>query len=403
MASIFPRLNEEEQSLYACLAMQHRIGYAGFARLLEVCGSPQAVYDTPAERLKEIHPRLTPESADSIVRGPDRAAWDKILERCHQIGARVTAPDGPGYPETLLFLSAPPPLLFVQGGWISQDASAVAIVGTRNPTAYGRKTASTLARDLAQAGVTVVSGLAVGIDAESHAGALDAGGRTLAIIGCGLDIPYPPENQALRERIAQNGAVLSEFPPGAHPKRDHFPRRNRILSALAVSTVVVEAGQRSGALLTAAHARAQGKNLFAVPGSIFSPVSVGTHALLKRGSFLADSATDLLTADRKDDPRRGDSPFDFAQGPRIAPTRVIPKSIPIPVENEPLLDLWRGEEACGLDRLAERAGEMNLWPPGKILSALMQSLLQLEIRGLVQRLPGPKFRRTVPRNFAIVR
>ena len=296
MLKVFPQLDGEEQILYACLATQHRLGYAGFTRLMEVYQSPRKVYATPVEDLKFAYPRLTSESAESIAQGPNRSAWGKILEQCHQLNARTIAPGCAEYPEPLCSLNASPPLLFLQGSWFESDKQAVAIVGTRSPTDYGRKAAFDLARDLAHANVTVVSGFAVGIDAEAHAGALDGGGRTLAVIGCGLDIPYPQENEALRERVIAGGGILSEFPPGAHPRRDHFPRRNRILSALARSTVVVEAGERSGALLTAAHAHSQGKSLLAVPGSIFSRVSVGTHALLRRGALVAASATDILNA-----------------------------------------------------------------------------------------------------------
>ena len=392
MNPVFPHLDEEEKFLYGCLAIQHRLGYAGFTQLLEVLRSPRAVYETSPEELKVIYPRLLPESAESIRRGPNRASWEKILDRCRKINARIVAPGLLEYPEPLLSLNAPPPLLFMQGSWTKLDARAVAIVGTRHPTDYGRKAAFTLAQDLARTNVTIVSGLAVGIDAEAHSGALDTG-RTLAVIGCGLDIPYPPENQLLRERIVEGGAVFSEFPPGAQPKRDHFPRRNRILSALAKTTVVIEAGRRSGALLTAGHARSQGKPIFAMPGSVFSPMSSGTHALLKRDALLATSVEDVLSV--VDGGCRGV----WRHAPTTAPT----KTPTIPAPNEPVLDLWRNDDTCGLDRLAERARETNLWPAGKALAALMESLLLLEIRGLVQRLPGPVFRKTVPRGMLATR
>ena len=395
MTPTFHLLDEEEQELYACLALQHKIGYAGFTRLMEVYRSPKVVYETDSEELKTVHPRLTSETAESIRRGPDRRAWNKILERCIKLNARVFAPGSSGYPDPLLELNAPPPLLFMRGEWKNQDIRAASIVGTRNPTDYGRRAAYTLAQALAQADVTVVSGMAIGIDAEAHSGALENGGRTLAVIGCGLDVPYPPENQLLKELIVQGGAILSEFPPGAQPKRDHFPRRNRILSALAPVTVVVEAGSRSGALLTAAHTRSQGKALFAMPGSIFSPVSLGTHALLKRDACLATSVEDVLPAIngcRSTRLRREPAAM------RIAPARTVEN---LPGENEPILELWRGEDICALDRLVERSCEKNLWPSANALAALMESLLQLEMRGFVQRLPGPAFRRKISRRLAL--
>jgi len=393
MNPIFPALNPEEQTLYACLALQHKVGYAGFTRLMEVLRSPAAVYAASAEQLKTIHPRMTDETVESIQKGPNRTSWEKIAEQCDKLRVKIDAPGSHDYPAPLLQLNAPPPLLFIQGSWQPQDAIAVAIVGTRQPTDYGRKAAFTLANDLSRARVTVVSGFAVGIDAEAHAGTLDANGRTLAVIGCGADIPYPLENQHLRERIVQNGAIISEFPPGASPRRDHFPRRNRILSGLAKAIVVVEAGKRSGALLTAAHARTQGKTLFAMPGSVFSSASSGTHTLLKRDAKLAVSAEDILPA-LEDKPAPAQPERITSSSTTLSTTPTVGLSI---AGNEPVLELWRDEKICGLDRLIARSLELNLWPAGNTLANLMQSLLRLQLRGLLQRLPGPTLRKNISR------
>jgi DNA processing protein len=291
-------------------------------------------------------------------------------------------PGGEGYPKPLLSQNAPPPLLFARGEWRPSDARAVALVGTRTPTPFGREAAFSLARGLAENGVTVVSGLALGIDAAAHAGALEGGGRTVAVMGCGPDVDYPQANRSLRERIPRQGVLLSEFPPGEQPLRSHFPRRNRVLSALSRATVVIEAGARSGALITAAYARAQGKALFAVPGSMFSRVSVGTHALLRDGARLCSGIDDLAGC------------LDLEESRPVAPNS--PKALAKKVTDageDPVLSLWRDEETCGLDLLSERARTSGHWPPERALAALLPSLLRLEIRGRVQRLPGPLFRK----------
>src|SRR5690606_810256 len=243
---------------YGCLASQHEgLGAVGVSRLLAIFGSARAVYGAGPGTLKEAVPRLPATVVASLGKGPDLKAWEALAARCGELGITIAAPGGAGYPDPLRALPHPPPLLYLRGRWLPEDARAVALVGTRTPTEYGRRAAFTLARDLAGAGFRVVSGLAEGIDGASHAGALEAGGRTLAVIGCGLDIPSPPGNLAVRARMEQDdcaqGLVVSEFPPGEAPRAAHFPRRNRLISALARAVVVVEAGDRSGALLTAAY------------------------------------------------------------------------------------------------------------------------------------------------------
>jgi DNA processing protein len=397
----------EKEALYGCLASQHGLGFSGFARLMGRFGSPQDVYAASPESWKEAHPQLSKAMIESLSRGPRLSLWETLVEDCRAHGISMTAPGRPGYPQPLLDLEAPPPLLYLRGEWLPEDARAVALVGTRNPTAYGREAAFRLARDLAGAGYVTVSGLAVGIDAAAHAGALDEGGRTLAVIGCGLDIAYPVENLGVRERIEAHGAVISEFPPGTQPWPSHFPRRNRLISALSRATVVVEAGGRSGALLTAAHARNQHKLLFAVPGPIFSPVASGTNALLRKGALLAGSAADITAAlDGTAAPRRyreNEEPQETKRpraGRQVA--RRNPKGRPslpmsgttraLSLPDDPVLRLWGSDEVCAVDTLTARAGEHGLWPRERAATALIESLLQLELRGLVQRLPGAAYR-----------
>jgi len=204
----------------------------------------------------------------------------------------VLALGDPAYPMRLRTIPDPPPVLFVRG---TLDASpAVAIIGSRRATPYGLAAAARLAADLAMARVTVISGLARGIDGAAHQAALDGGGRTIAVLGCGADVAYPPEHRALAGAIAASGALVSEFAPGTPPLRGHFPRRNRLISGLALGVVVVEGMEDSGALVTVDYALDQGREVFAVPGSIFSRHSRAPHELLRQGARVVESAADVL-------------------------------------------------------------------------------------------------------------
>jgi DNA processing protein len=215
-------------------------------------------------------------------------------ERLAALGASALTIEEPEYPAALRNLPDPPPVLFVRGELCVADEWAVAIVGTRRATPYGRQVAEYLGGALAEAGVTVVSGLARGIDGCAHRAALAAGGRTIAVLAHGLDTVYPPEHGRLAQDIAASGALVTEFPPGTRPDAPNFPRRNRILAGLAQATVVVEAGHTSGALITADLALEQGREVFAVPGNIFSPTNQGSNRLIKEGARPMTSPRDLL-------------------------------------------------------------------------------------------------------------
>jgi len=199
------------------------------------------------------------------------------------------------FPRLLRQIPSPPALLYVRGELAPADDLAVAMVGTRSPTSYGREAALRLAGELAANGVTVVSGLARGIDAAAHRGALEAGGRTLAVLGNGVDVVYPPEHNRLAEEMCARGALLSEYPLGRQPAGDQFPARNRLISGLALGVVVVEAREKSGALITADFALQQGRDVFAVPGSIFAQTSTGPHRLIQDGAKLVMCAEDILS------------------------------------------------------------------------------------------------------------
>ncbi len=200
----------------------------------------------------------------------------------------------PDYPTLLRDLARPPEPLYIEGRLLPQDAAAVAIVGSRNPTPYGRFIAGKLAGELSGMGITIVSGMARGIDAAAHRSCLDGGGRTIAVLGCGLDVDYPKGNRRIRERIPRQGALLSEFPAGTPPLPSHFPRRNRLISGIALGVVVVEAGTRSGSLITARWALDQGREVMAVPGRIDCPLSAGPLSLLKDGAPPVANGADIL-------------------------------------------------------------------------------------------------------------
>jgi len=261
-------------------------------RLIDGLGSAEAVFNAPAEQLARIE-GMSARLAKAVARQPVPAtAWPEIALAA-STGCRILCLTDEGYPPLLRQVPDPPPLLYVRGR-LDPSAVAVAVVGSRRATRYGVATAGQLAAQLARAGITVVSGMARGIDTAAHRGALQAGGATLAVLGSGLLRIYPPENEKLFGQIAQNGAVISEFPLTAGPDARHFPQRNRIISGISQGTVVVEAAARSGALITARLAAEQNREVFAVPGSIQSAASSGTHELIKQGAKLVENAADII-------------------------------------------------------------------------------------------------------------
>jgi DNA processing protein len=233
-------------------------------------------------------------SAIDALKQPDRAAVDRDLEWSSQDHNWIITCRDPEYPPLLLEIPDPPPLLYVHGNIDVLGRMQLAMVGSRNPTPGGIRTATDFARHLARAGLVITSGLALGIDAASHAGALAAGQPTIAVMGTGLDRVYPGSHREFAHRIAKQGALVSEFPLGAQPRPENFPRRNRIISGLSLGTLVVEAAQRSGSLISARCAAEQGREVFAIPGSIHNPLARGCHALIRQGAKLVETAEDVL-------------------------------------------------------------------------------------------------------------
>jgi DNA processing protein len=262
--------------------------------LLDLYGSPSAIFAaTPAEL--RAAPGMSSSAAERVL-DPAAAAVDEDLRLMERLGVSLVTRFDPHYPSLLKQVFDPPAMLYVRGSLEEGDPCAVALVGSRRCSSYGRLTADRLARDLAAAGMTVVSGLARGIDTAAHAGVLAAGGRTIAVLGSGLGRVYPSENRQLADRIAETGAVVSEFPITEGPDAWHFPARNRIISGWCQGVCVVEAPASSGALITAEFAMEQGRDVFAVPGPVNDPRSRGAHALIRDGAQLVEEAQDILTA-----------------------------------------------------------------------------------------------------------
>jgi DNA processing protein len=278
---------------WIALANVDGIGPAKTRRLYEACGSLEAAWKLGQSALVEAG--LDGKSAHTLVQLRPSLDLRAELAKLDRAGVQaITWDDELRYPRHLRHIANPPVVLYLKGALMPEDEIGVAIVGTRSPTAYGRQVAQQLAGQLAAKGVTIVSGLARGIDAEAHRAALDSGGRTIAVLGSGLDVIYPREHAGLAREIAKHGAVLSDYPLGSKPDAVHFPARNRIVAGLSLGTIVVEAGDTSGALITARMAGESGRDVFAVPGSIFSKQSYGVHRLIQDGAKLVASVQDVL-------------------------------------------------------------------------------------------------------------
>ncbi len=261
--------------------------------LLDAFGTPTAMFDATGARLRGV-PGIGRKLSETILQAREQVPVAETLELCQQHGLTLLTDADDSYPRLLRETYDPPGVLFLRGELSPRDAVSVAIVGTRHATQYGLRMAERLGAGLARAGFTVVSGLARGIDAAAHQGALEAGGRTLAILGSGVLNIYPPEHKQLAGRVAQSGAVISEYHPRATPIPGVFPQRNRIISALSLGTVVVEGALGSGALITARHAMEQGREVFAVPGQADNPVAQGCHRLIRDGARLVETVQDIL-------------------------------------------------------------------------------------------------------------
>lgn len=365
------------------------IGNASFQPLLNRFGSPQSVFSAEPNELTAVG-KISIKSATAICAFKD---WDKILRQLddlNKMGASIITCFDESYPHNLFNIYDRPAFLYVLGS-LQNDDIPVAIVGSRNASAYGRYTTDKISRELALRGITIVSGMARGIDSCAHRGALTAKGRTIAVMGSGLDVIYPPENKKLFSSIAEQGAVVTEFPPGTQPLAHNFPARNRIISGISYGVVIVEAGEKSGSLITARLAMEQGRDVFAIPGSIDSPASRGANSLIKQGAKLTENIDDILEdilpqleSTRAKPSSCNAKPViaDTAQTNLILPTKPESIKMPLGLTAQTILNILdRGEMHA--DDIIDRAG----LAPAEILSCL----INLELHGFVMQHPGKFF------------
>jgi DNA processing protein len=354
--------------MIAWLRLTESVGPGAARRLLAMAGSPEAVFELPGAALDQA---LPPRQREAFGQPPEHLqdliakaqAW--LAEPGHDLLALGDA----DYPPRLLATADPPLLLWLQGRRELLGTRSLAIVGSRNPTAQGGDNARAFAKALTRAGYTIVSGLALGIDAAAHEGALDGQGSTIAVVGTGLDQVYPPRNKPLAARLlAQGGLIVSEYSLGTPITQANFPRRNRIIAGLTEGCLVVEAALQSGSLITARLAAEAGREVYAIPGSIHSPQSRGCHALIRQGAKLVESAQDVLE--------------ELLPAAPAAPAGLAPAEPPH--EQQSLLDAM-GFDPVSLDALMARCG----WPA----AALSAALLELELEGRVARLAGQLYQR----------
>jgi DNA processing protein len=348
------------------------VGPITFARLMERFGEPEQILKANLFELMSVE-RVGETVAARILAGVSEQQVDEELAAAEKHHARIVSFGDEDYPKNLRNIPDPPLVLYVRGGLKPEDALAIGMVGTRQASFYGKKQARRIAAGLAGCGFTVVSGMARGIDTECHEGALEAGGRTIAVLGTGLGVIYPPENADLYMRIAEKGAVVSEFPMARQAAEGTFPRRNRIISGLSLGVVVVEAGTKSGALITARHAGEQNREVFAVPGMVDSPGSAGCHALIRDGAHLVGGPADVIEA--------------LGPLPESVKTEGLgevsrPQALTLN-DRERLVYSQLDDAGATPDELADRTGLS--------ISELNGTLTVLEMRRLVRRLPGPRF------------
>ena len=373
----------EELGLWLRLSLTPGVGDQTARQLLAAFGEPEHIFRQSASALRQI---VSAKQAQQLLTLPDgwadlsRDTWDWLQHTpTPDITHAVLTLGDAEYPAPLLLIPDPPVMLYALGQTAALQGlkaeQSLAMVGSRNPTPQGQSNAREFARALAGSGLTIVSGMALGIDGAAHDGALQGASpqalATIAVVGTGLDRVYPRQHRELAHRIAQRGLILSEYPLGTPPLNANFPKRNRLIAGLSQATLVVEAALQSGSLITAKQALEQGRDVLAIPGSIHSAQAKGCHALIKQGAKLVESAQDVLEELRMPDPF---APVPLALAPTAAPT-----------ETEDELLSAMGHDPVGLDALQARCG----WPTAR----LQAQLLELELMGQVGRLPGGLFQR----------
>ena len=359
---------QDEDALWVALARVKGLGGVGFKKLAISFDDPTDAFQASSAELEAAGLHL-----DVIQSLRAYSAWSEIedeLQRARAAGVRVVRYNSDEYPDRLRMIADPPPVLYAKGAMVAEDERAVAVVGSRSASDYGRRIARDLARGLVASGFTVVSGMARGIDGAAHDSALRADGRTIAVLGSGVERAYPPEHDVLHRRIAENGAVISELPVGVKPMAFNFPARNRLISGISLGIVVVEATEKSGSLITAAAALEQGREVFAVPGEAGASRSRGSHQLIRQGAKLVETVDDIVEEIAPQLARGGRGTV--AQSPRLLPASAGEAT-------RTIFGLLQ-ENTLQVDQVIER----SKLPAAQVL----QILLDLELQGFVRQSPG---------------
>ncbi len=373
------------------LALTDGIGPILMRRLIDTAGSVQAASAATESLLRNVE-GIGSAKARKIVESMRAATVDLELDRCESLGVKLICPDDAAYPELLKNIPDPPAVLYVKGSLEPRDLHAIAIVGSRRCSYYGREQTERFAALLAGVGMTVVSGGARGVDSSAHRGAIShPQGRTIAVLGSGIDVAYPPENAGLFDQIAQRGAVVSEYPLGTPPLKENFPRRNRVVSGMSRGVLVVEADERSGALITARQAiEDHSRPVFAIPGRVDNPLSAGPHKLIREGAVLTENITDILD-------NLGPLPQSATEQNLFTPVEQeeelehSPEPLPeIGLTDRQRLILTHLIDPAHVDLLVQRT---SLAP-----SEILQDLTLLSLKGIIKRIEGQTFIRCASRS-----
>ena len=347
------------------------------ARLLREFGSPEAVFRAPLPKLEACKlPAPVAQAVfkkQSFKRAEKELALTRRMDRC-----RLLNWTDPEYPQTLLQIYDPPVLLYVRGDLQVLNQPAISIVGTRRPTLYGTQMAERLGRELAARGLVVISGLARGVDAIGHQGAMAVNGRAVGVLGTGIDVCYPKENRKLYEKVLERGAIISEFPFGTHPAPENFPVRNRIVAGMPLGVVVVEGAQYSGSLITARLAMEFGREVFGVPGNVTQPVSFAPNQLIKQGAKLVTNGADVI----EELPTPVRAALVQAEEPE-AEQRNLLAAASLNASEKKVYELLSTDEPRHIDDIVERSGLNS--------SEVLATLFDLEMKGIVRQLPGKQF------------
>ena len=356
--------------LYYWVALRQVCGVGNviYKTLINHFKSPEKIFNASFEELKNIE-GVNAKAVDAIINFQPADEIDREIDAIVSKDIDIVTFNSPAYPENLKNIYDPPPFLYVKGRILKEDKNAVAVVGSRNASDYGIKVTQEISRNLASLGITIVSGMARGIDSAAHMAAIRGGGRTIAVLGSGIDVIYPPENRRLYDTIIENGAVVSEYQLGTKPNSYNFPPRNRIISGISLGVLVSEASPKSGSLITARLALDQGRDVYAVPGNVYSYKAKGTHSLLKSGAKLVDDARDIVEELNIDiHPVKEDEAVSCELSPDL----------------QKIYDILQDEPAH-IDNIISKTGFSS--------SRISAMLLELELDGILKQMPGKMFAR----------